>query len=148
MSTASEFHSSDRLVQRVAAAVRAEASRRGHTQAHVGALLGISQTQVSARYRAEVPLTLEQLEVLADAWRVDVRELMPPRPAGVLALASAQNAYGPSPMKGRGRRGLPQLDSNQQPAGCEHRPLTSVPSPRSAPKRLSLIHISEPTRPY
>ena len=55
----------------VAANVRAEAARRGFNQVSLAAVLGISQPNVSKRWRGVHPFSLDELALLADAFDVD-----------------------------------------------------------------------------
>lgn len=77
--TPSDLHMS--LAQRAAAEVRACAARYGWRQADIAAALGLPQSQVSARHRGSVPWRLDELEALADAWGIEVYDLLPARDA-------------------------------------------------------------------
>ena len=65
----------------VAANVRAEAARRGLTQAKMAALLGMSRMAMSDRFRGRTPWTLDELEDLARKFGTTVEDLLA-RPKG------------------------------------------------------------------
>lgn len=67
------------LNRATADAVREAMKRRGVRQAHIAAALGLSQPAVSDRLRGRTPLTLSDLERIAAALDVDVRDLLQPR---------------------------------------------------------------------
>jgi len=64
------------LSARAAGNVRAEAARRGLTQADMAGLLGMSRMAVSDRYRGRTPWTLDELSTVAGILRLDVCELI------------------------------------------------------------------------
>lgn len=66
------------LRERAAAEVRAWMGRTRMSQRDLAELLGVSQTQVSARMRGQMEFSLTELEMLADAWGIDVLELLRP----------------------------------------------------------------------
>lgn len=68
------------LPERVARNVKAEASRQGTQQREIADVLGIAQQAVSARLNGRTPLTLRDLDVLAQLWRMDVSDLIAGRP--------------------------------------------------------------------
>jgi len=74
------------LHERVAANIRAEMARHGVTQAHVAALLGITQQSVSAKRGGRTPITLDELEIIAPLFGMTPDELLRgyrnPRPGG------------------------------------------------------------------
>lgn len=63
---------------RAAGEVRAWKGRLRMSQAALGKLLGISQASVSARLTGAAAFTLDELDVLADYFGVDVADLMGP----------------------------------------------------------------------
>ena len=65
----------------VAANVRAEAARRGMTQADVARAMGLSRMAVSDRYRGRTPWTLDELEAVSSRLRCPVSALLA-RPEG------------------------------------------------------------------
>lgn len=60
----------------IAAEVRAWRSRRSMSQKELGLALGLSQTQISARLRGEVAITLDEIERLADIFGVSAQTLL------------------------------------------------------------------------
>ena len=85
------------LSEVVAQNLRALMARCGVTQAQLGKVLGVSQAGVSARMRGRTPFDLNELGALAQAFNVP--------PAALVEVDGWRGG------------GLPQLDSNQQPAG-------------------------------
>ena len=57
----------------VAANVRAEAARRGLTQADMARILGVSRMAMSDRYRGRTPWSIDDLEVVSMALHVPVQ---------------------------------------------------------------------------
>lgn len=65
-----------RLSERVAAEVRAWRGRLNLSQAELGRILGVTQTQISARLRGQMEFSLSEIETLARAFDVHPAELM------------------------------------------------------------------------
>ena len=65
----------------VAANIRAEAARRGWTQAEMCRRLSMTPVTMSDRFRERTPWTLDELQRVADVMDVDVLSLMV-RPKG------------------------------------------------------------------
>src|SRR5262245_58816707 len=61
----------DRLMDRVAAEVRAHMARMQVNQTQIAAVLGIPQSGVSARLRGKVPFRVDELDKLGTALGVD-----------------------------------------------------------------------------
>ena len=62
----------------VAANVRAEAARLGYTQVRLGRELGLSQGQITTRWKNIQPWQLDELGALAALLRVNVADLVTP----------------------------------------------------------------------
>lgn len=62
--------------QRIAHAIRARLRANGVSQSAVAAALGISQAAVSRRLVGDVPLSLEDLDVIATQLGVGIAELL------------------------------------------------------------------------
>ena len=57
--------------------IRAEAARRNLSQREVAERIGMSQASFSRRMNGEQPWDLNELDKLADLFRMDVREFIP-----------------------------------------------------------------------
>jgi transcriptional regulator with XRE-family HTH domain len=79
------------------------------SQKELGLALGLSQTQISARLRGEVAISLDEIELLADILGTSTETLL----TGALT-----NDERPQPTRAEASPSLPRLDLNQQPAGC------------------------------
>ena len=82
----------------VASNIRAEAARLGYTQVEFGRALGISQNQITRRWKGVINWQLDELDDVAALLGLTVTDLITP------------------PRGGLGYEKLPRLDSNQQPA--------------------------------
>jgi DNA-binding XRE family transcriptional regulator len=71
----------DGLASVAAGAVRLETARRGLSQQQLAAELGLSRTAVSARFREQVPWSLDEIGVLAQLFGCRVAELVTEAPA-------------------------------------------------------------------
>ena len=76
------------------------------SQAQLGNVIGVTQSQMSKRLKGVVPFTLDEIEALAAFFGMAPLEL--------LGYAEAPRPSGP-----RGQT-LPRLDSNQQPSGYSY----------------------------
>lgn len=65
------------LSKRVAQEIRAEMARQGISQVALAEALGRNQTYVSYRLTCKKPLSLDEVEVIADILRVRVERLFP-----------------------------------------------------------------------
>ena len=94
------FEVSERLTlsQVVARNVRALMAVRAVTQMQLADVLGLSQTGISNRLRGKTPFDVNELGAIASAFNVAPGDLV-------------------KVDRWWGGEGLPQLDSNQQPAG-------------------------------
>jgi ribosome-binding protein aMBF1 (putative translation factor) len=70
----------DGLATVAAGAVRLESARRGLTQKDLAAELGLSRTAVSARFREQVPWTLDEIGTLARLFGCRVVDLVTEAP--------------------------------------------------------------------
>lgn len=100
---------------RVAAEVRAWRARRSMTQVQLARALGISQAQVSSRLRGETPITLDEIDRLAEIFETDPETLL------TSALANSKGPQRPRTKV----PSLPRVDSNHQPAGYDPPQVTS-----------------------
>lgn len=90
------------LSERTGALVRALCARFGLKQSDVAQLLGVSQSQVSQRFRGAFAFTLPELEVLADWFSTSPAYLLgyalepvPRKPAPLLECAHRRSNAGP-----------------------------------------------------
>lgn len=83
----------------VASNIRAEASRLGFSQIELGRALGISQGQITRRWKGTSAWQLDELDAVAALLGLTVNDLITPPRGGVMRSDL-----------------LPRLDSNQQPA--------------------------------
>lgn len=86
---------------RVIPTIRAEMGRRGVLQKDVAQLLKLSQAGISDRLNGITPLSLDEIQMLADYFGIPVLRI----------FEEAETAIVPSAL-------LPRLDLNQQPSGC------------------------------
>ena len=93
------------LALRVAAEVRAESARRRVTGRELSRRTGVPISTLSRWTSGQTPIQLDDLDRIAAALGADVVDLI-----------SAAKRERPGP-DGAGPQALPQLDSNQQPAG-------------------------------
>lgn len=104
----------------VAANIRAEAGRQGFTQVALGRAIGMTQNQVTKRWKGHVRWQLEELDAVAAVLGLKVVELMTPTGRDSATIpqrdgrGSGRHKNAPA-TEGRGD-GLPRLDSNQQPS--------------------------------
>lgn len=77
MSEIAELYRSESYSHRVAAEVRAHASRMGIYQKDIARVLGIDPSQVSGRMRGRIAFQLDELAVLARLFGVQPADLMP-----------------------------------------------------------------------
>ena len=82
----------------VASNIRAEAARRGFSQRALGRALGITQGQITRRWKGVSAWQLDELDAVATLLNLSIHDLITP------------------PRGGLGYEKLPRLDSNQQPA--------------------------------
>jgi len=68
---------SEKVSERVAANVRAEAARLKLSQRHIADVLGISQSSANRRYLGVTPLDVEELYALAASFGMPVSHLLP-----------------------------------------------------------------------
>ena len=93
------------LALRVAAEVRAESARRRVTGRELARRTGVPISTLSRWTTGQTPIQLDDLDRIAAALGADV-----------VTLIAAAKQQRPDP-DGAGPQVLPQLDSNQQPAG-------------------------------
>lgn len=103
--------------QHVSAEVRAWAARRGMTQARISTIVGLSQGQVSQRFNGRLPWSLDELDVLADAFGIETIDFFaPPRPRRGGGLNSDWRLRGSrKPIIPAARRRLPHLGVVRSP---------------------------------
>jgi len=65
------------LADHVAAEIRAEMGRQHRSQRWLAEVLGLSQAQISDRYRGEVEFRISELEMAAVALGVPVAQFVP-----------------------------------------------------------------------
>lgn len=111
--TQSAYEIHDIATLGLAAEVRAWMGRRGLRQVDIAQAIGVTQTQISARLRGQIPFTFEQLIKIAAVMDITLSELLGER---------ILNEKHPRPaMRDEGDGQLPQLDSNQQPLDYQFR---------------------------
>ena len=105
--TQSAYEIHDIATLGLASEVRAWMGRRGLRQVDIAQAIGVTQTQISARLRGQIPFTFEQLIQIAAVMDITLSELLGER---------ILNEKHPRPaVRDEGDSQLPQLDSNQQP---------------------------------
>lgn len=87
MSEIAELYRSETYSQRVAAEVRAHASRMGFEQKDLAKTLGLNPSGVTNRMRGRVAFTLDELATLADLFGVEPSDLLPRRPGSLNSFA-------------------------------------------------------------
>ena len=60
--------------------VRALMARRRVSQEVLATVIGVTQTQVSKRLRGRIPFDVDEIELIADYFQVDPRDLLGERP--------------------------------------------------------------------
>ncbi|WP_217561775.1 helix-turn-helix domain-containing protein [Streptomyces sp. GbtcB6] len=83
------------LEERVRSAVAALLYATGESQSVLGAVLGVSQAQVSRRQRALAAWTLTDCEAVAAHYGIDVSDLMAGPTRAVEALSAVRHRLGP-----------------------------------------------------
>ena len=71
------------LTDVVAENIRAEAARAGFTQVALGRALGMSQNQITTRWKGARPWQLDELEGVADLFNLTVQDLVTDHSHGV-----------------------------------------------------------------
>lgn len=64
----------------VASNIRAELARRHGSQTDIGAILGLSQSAVSRRFRGLTPFTVDELASIAEHLGLSARDLLDAKP--------------------------------------------------------------------
>ncbi|WP_297587809.1 helix-turn-helix domain-containing protein [uncultured Mobiluncus sp.] len=80
----------------VASNIRAEASRLGYTQIEFGRALGISQNQITRRWKGQIKWQLDELDAVAALLGLTVNDLITP-PRGGLGYEKGPGAKAPEP---------------------------------------------------
>jgi transcriptional regulator with XRE-family HTH domain len=127
MSEIAELYRSESYSHRVAAEVRAHASRMGIYQKDIARALGIDPSQVSGRMRGRIAFQLDELAILARLFGIQPAQLLPSTHAfiGEARMETAAQAAAAARMATAGELATQTeddqectvRDSNPEPAG-------------------------------
>lgn len=122
----------------IASAVNAFVARAGISKSATAHEIGMSQSAFSRRTTGAEPFDADELGMLADYFGVTIIDLI----SGNVTAIAPNAKKAPTP-KGEGRAKLPELDSNQQPAGNKPPAEIITLHPRkTAPERDTLAPVT------